>query len=98
MNLKEALTNWVNRVNALLAEHNARVTPNLSPRSLELITGQKYIKVAIADGNGRSAYGFIEVSTGNLFKAASWRAPAKGVRGNIYQENPLAGCGPYGIA
>lgn len=42
--------------------------------------GRKYIR--IVDNKG-SAWGFVEAATGNIFKAAGWKAPAKHARGNI---------------
>lgn len=43
--------------------------------------GSKYAKVVISN----SAQGFVELSTGNLLMAASWKAPSrKTVRGNVF--------------
>lgn len=43
-------------------------------------TGRKYHKV-IMDANGsRSVHCFIDKKTGEVYKSASWKAPAKGVR------------------
>ena len=46
--------------------------------------GQKYIKViSRCSPSGRSAHSFIDAD-GNIWKAASWKAPAKNfTRGNI---------------
>jgi hypothetical protein len=47
----------------------------------------------------RSAFCFVDKATGNVLKAASWSAPAKHARGNIFDEsNGLAKIGPYGPA
>jgi hypothetical protein len=41
--------------------------------------------VISSDGPGhRGAYCFIDKTTGDVLKAASWKAPAKGVRSNIF--------------
>ena len=45
----------------------------------------------------RSAYGFVDKATGDLYKAASWNAPAKHVRGNINDESGLAACDEYSV-
>ena len=43
-------------------------------------TGRKYHKI-IMDANGsRSVHAFIDKKTGEVYKSASWKAPAKGVR------------------
>ena len=59
---------------------------------IELTEGSRYIRmenVKLVDGvNGvavasRSCCGFIDKQTGNILKSASWKAPAKGVRGTL---------------
>ena len=49
--------------------------------------GKKYLKVMMCDYNnltgkydGRGVHCFIDKNTGEVYKAASWKAPAKGVR------------------
>ena len=61
--------------------------------SLSLKSGRKFDKVM----HGSSVWGFVAKSngvfkgipyfTGDVFKAASWRAPAKHVRGSIFHES-----------
>ena len=44
-------------------------------------TGKKYHKVIFVDGGGgRSSHCFIDKQTGQIYKSASWKTPAKGVR------------------
>ena len=44
-------------------------------------TGKKYHKVILVNGGGsRSVHCFIDKQTGQIYKSASWKAPAKGVR------------------
>ena len=44
-------------------------------------TGKKYHKVIlITSGNSRSVHCFIDKKTGEVYKSATWKAPAKGVR------------------
>ena len=44
-------------------------------------TGKKYHKVIFIDGGGsRSVHAFVDKQTGEVYKSASWKAPAKGVR------------------
>jgi len=47
--------------------------------------GRKYAKITSRDANGAGGgvWGFVEIESGNLLKAASWSAPAKHARGNI---------------
>lgn len=65
--------------------------------------GKRYIKIVTEDTDpafkGQSAYCFIDKENGDVLKPASWRAPAKHARGNIFDSsNGLACCGPYGVA
>lgn len=44
-------------------------------------SGRKYHKIIFIDGGGsRSVHAFVDKKTGEVYKSASWRAPAKGVR------------------
>ena len=44
-------------------------------------TGRKYHKLIMVDnGGGRSVHCFIDKQTGQMYKSASWKSPAKGVR------------------
>lgn len=47
--------------------------------------GTKFAKIqAVSPGRSSiSAYCFIDLTNGNILKAAGWKAPAKGARGNI---------------
>lgn len=61
-----------------------------SPRALCVFEkGPRYARLILegrtASGEvfERSAYGFVELSTGILLKAAGWKGPAKGPRGHI---------------
>jgi hypothetical protein len=46
---------------------------------------RKYYKVIMVN-NQRSVHGFIDKNNGDLYKAASWKAPAKGVRYNLVDD------------
>ena len=44
-------------------------------------TGKKYHKVIFVDGGGnRSVHAFVDKNTGEVYKSATWKSPAKGVR------------------
>ena len=58
--------------------------------------GKRYAKLMVANGgqlNG-SVFCFVDLSNGNILKAASWSTPAKGARGNI--ANRAADLTPHG--
>jgi hypothetical protein len=47
-------------------------------------SGKKYHKVIMIDGgSSRSAHAFVDKNTGSVYKSASWKSPAKGVRYNL---------------
>lgn len=47
--------------------------------------GKRFVRVYSTAGVGRSAWGFVELATGNVFKSASWKAPdLRYPRGNVY--------------
>lgn len=50
--------------------------------------GNKYIKIVtvLSSSDSRSVYCFLDKS-GNIYKAASWKAPAKHIRGTVFDEN-----------
>ena len=70
---------------------------------LEIEEGRKYIKVwsylVVGDErkSGRSCWMFVDKNSGECYKPASYKAPAKGVRYLITQlaDNPHI-CDPYG--
>lgn len=45
--------------------------------------GRKYLKVILIAYESRSVHCFIDKKTGEVYKSASWKSPAKGVRYNL---------------
>ena len=97
--LTEALVEVCNnewKVNSIESGHSVYT-------QLEVTEGQKYLKVwsylVSGDGrlNGRSCWMFVDKNTGECYKPASYKAPAKGVRYLITQlaDNPHI-CDAYG--
>jgi hypothetical protein len=43
-------------------------------------TGKKYHKIVMDANGSRSVHCFIDKKTGDVYKSASWKAPAKGIR------------------
>ena len=49
--------------------------------------GKKYAKIIhISSAGQKSAHAFVDMNTGDVYKSASWSAPAKGVRFNLLDE------------
>lgn len=77
-------------------KHIEKITKESPPRefmqrTLGFTKGKKYYRVYIerADEKGadRSAYCFIDME-GNIYKADSWKRPAKGIRGTVHDVDP----------
>ena len=81
---KEIFLNYMNRD-----------CPKLTPDEMSFKQGSRYIKII----RGGSVHCFVDRSNGDVLKAASWKAPAKHARGNIFNlDNGLECMGPYGAA
>jgi hypothetical protein len=59
---------------------------------VEFDEGKKYVKVvSISGGGSRSVFCFVEKENGNIWRAASWKAPARNfVRGNVFDQSTYA--------
>jgi hypothetical protein len=47
--------------------------------------GRKYFKIVMVN-NQRSVHAFVDKKTGDLYKAAGWAQPAKGIRFNLISD------------
>src|SRR3569832_426211 len=47
--------------------------------------GSKYARIVKDGPTTHSVYCFVELATGNILKPAGYKAPAKGVRGNVLE-------------
>jgi len=67
----------------------------LAPPDFSISRGSKYIKIIRTTFGSQSVHCFLDAD-GNIYKAASWRVPAKGIRGNINNDKkPLLGYDYY---
>lgn len=67
-------------------KQNSPVLVDLYKTQILLKNGTKNIKVIRKDTQS-IVHCFIDLATGNILKAASWKVPANGVRGNIFDDN-----------
>jgi len=49
-------------------------------------TGRKYHKIVMNANGSKSVHAFVDKKTGGLYKSASWKAPAKGERYNLLND------------
>ncbi len=92
------------KVQAMVRTHHSSNFPRLVEMgempTISVMMGKRYARLVRKDRPGDkhgSAHAFVELSTGHIYKCASWAVPAKHARGNIFAENPLAACTPYGV-
>ncbi len=59
---------------------------------LSLETGRRYARIVSEDGASRFAFGFVDLTNGDVLKADGWKAPAKNfARGNVSDANTGTG-------
>lgn len=89
------------RVYIMIGKKSIKVPDDdvLVPRVQDFKGLKKYIKLVQGEpGNSLRVYGFID-EFGNFLKAASWNAPAKHSRGNLFdRESWRTALTPYGFA
>ena len=79
--------------------HMERNFPRTTPDTISATRGKRYARIVRKNGgspNG-SVHCFVDMTNGDVLKAASWKAPAKHARGNIFDEhNGLGLMNEYG--
>jgi len=99
---------WLKDCQDMINLYFAKNYTNLKPPMLITNDGSKMIKVIKADGSSHSSYAFValmdfetktlgKVNCGDILKPATWKAPAKHARGNIFDDyNGMSWMNPYG--
>jgi len=113
LELDERVGKYVDGCQQLITNHYVKRQFDLVPPRLDGIKGQRYIRVVstprvpvnygksveIVDGPGTMVHSFIDITTGDVLKAAGWKSPAKHARGNVFDEhNGLGSMSAYGPA
>jgi hypothetical protein len=99
MDFEFALENFMRQAqNLICTDYSNSGDKNFPALSIE--SGRKYVKIikttTCMSYSSRSVYCFVDKSNGDILKAATWKAPAKIARGNIYQDFKDA-ITPYGV-
>jgi len=95
-NFDEKLESFVAGCNRIQSDYYSK-RGNFPANNITVNKGRRYFK--LVERGGESVYCFVDKTNGDVLKAASWSAPAKGARGNIFDSaNGLARMGPYGAA
>ena len=89
-NLDNAIENFVGLINKIRFDRYKNSLPLLfkdeewkKQETVRVVGGRKYIKLATE----KSVVAFVNSETGDILKAASWKAPANGVRGSVFEDN-----------
>jgi hypothetical protein len=110
MTFEQALVKYVETVQEVYNKHFAEHYDNLVPDLIQVEGGRKYVKISRTSDGGHkhgqtSVHSFIcteddpkkNLKQGDILKPATWRAPARHARGNIYGKINLTATGdvPY---
>ena len=78
LSLQARVEMWaMDLVDALEANYNSRYPDSSCPVTFQLEAGRKYWKINQVNGG---VHAFVDRKTGEVYKPASWRGPAKHVR------------------
>lgn len=96
----DRLNRWLTAAQTIINENYASRFPSLTPSVLEMSDGRRYIRVDVIVDNGRgqrSVFAFIDKWTGSVLRAATYKAPAKHARGNLFDASSgVSELTPYG--
>ena len=86
---EKQIEDYVAEIQEATNKHFAKNYPSLKPDTYEIRKGKRYYKII---NSGGGVHCFVDMD-GNIWKAASWKAPQKnGIRGHINDEKrPLRG-------
>jgi len=105
LTLHHAINNWLEAVRVQILDtqvNKDRLAKGEPPYTVLRIDpkGKQFIKVVARHGGQDSAWAFVasadgeskalgKYRRGDIFKPATWRAPAKHARGNVFENLPL---------
>jgi hypothetical protein len=103
MSFDLALETFLTKLQAMMDTYYLKTYPKSAMGAkVTADPGRRYVRIwseSTQDGRvtgSKSAYCFIDTLTGDVLKAATWKGPTKHARGNIFDSNPISGCGPHG--
>ena len=96
---EEMLSYYVDYIKKISDKYYAKHLSNLTPCVYKVFKGRKYDKVVRVDSSSTCVHSFVEKETGKVWKAASYKAPAKNFpRADIYDyESLVARVSLYGV-
>ena len=90
---------FIQECTELLEEHYSEKFNNLNTPEIKVYTGGKYYKIAkVLNSYQESVWFFVGKEDGLIWKAASWKAPARNFpRGNILEDKAKDVIPVYGL-
>jgi hypothetical protein len=85
--MKDAVNDFVDFIKSMMQKYYSENFKNITMPEVTIDWGSRYAKIVKSDGVSRSVYGFIDLINGDLLKAAGWKTPARGARGNVLDKN-----------
>jgi hypothetical protein len=99
---ENALNTFLTGAQAICDDYESQSGSLAFGRTLTMKKGKRYVKIINTPKLGahnRSVWAFIDTNNGDVLKPASWKAPAKHARGNIFDAfNGLKMVDAYGPA
>src|SRR5438477_959477 len=91
-NFKEQLAEYLAKVKAASDAEFDKWYPSSVKPTFEAEYLKKWVRVKRLDPAQGSVFCFVDPETGDLYMPASYKVPAKGIRGNIFSDKfPLVG-------
>ena len=84
-----ALRVFVEGCQNIHTDYMAREFPSATPDNIYSKIGKRYAKIirSRTDGTNTSVHCFVDMTNGDVLKAAGWVSPAKHARGNIFDDH-----------
>lgn len=68
-----------------LQEAHYKQYEHVAAPTVSAMVGPRYTRIVLHEKHGgRSVWGFVDRTSGDILKAAGWKTPAKHARGNIF--------------
>jgi hypothetical protein len=82
-----ALAKFVASSQAAVDAYMAKHAPKNARKVIGFDVGRRYVRVHISSVGleGKSAHCFVDMKSGDILKPDSWKGPARGIRGNIFE-------------
>lgn len=89
---------YIDFLEKMATEKYRRDLPNLEVPEYGYSKGKRFFKIFRVDSASKSVVAFVDRVSGDIYKPAGWKAPAKHARGNVLDKNSWRGhtdLGPY---